>query len=73
MSILLTYIVLEGVLLYTLNKVKITEQRLIHQWKIGNVSYNDILVLKHHKKYFVRKLNRNIQFGNHPGLFKKDD
>jgi hypothetical protein len=73
MSLLLTYFVLQGVIIYSLNKVKLTEQQLLCQWKRGNVSYTDILVLKHHKKYLLRKLNKKIKFGSHPGLFKKDD
>jgi hypothetical protein len=73
MSVLLTYIVLEGIILYTLNKANLTEQQLIRRWKGGNLSYADILVLTHHKKYFLLKLNRHIRFGSHPGLFKKDD
>lgn len=73
MSLLMTYIVLQGVLLYTLNKVQLSEHQLIDRWRQGDLSYMDILVLHHHKHYILRKLDRTITIGSHPGLSKKND
>ena len=71
MGVLLTYLVVEGVLLYCLNAQKLKEQELLKKWTTGNLSYDDILVLKKSKRFLLRKLNRSVAVGADPGLSKK--
>ena len=73
MEVFLTYMVIEGVILYTLNKKRFTEQQLLRRWVNGRLSYEDIQVLKNHKTWCLKKLDRRITVGKHPGFFKKED
>jgi hypothetical protein len=66
-------LVAEGILLYTTRQLILQEMEVIQNWKSGTLSYDEIVALKKYKSYLVRKLNRKIKIGKHPGLFKKDN
>lgn len=73
MSVLLTYLVIEGILVFVVNQQKIKEHELLRRWICGELSYSEIQALSYHKKFFLKKLNKSAKIGKHPGLFKKDD
>ena len=72
MELLLTYIILEGILIYSLNKIKLTEKQLIDRWKYGDLTYEDVLALRKSRFYLLRKLNPTVKFGKLNLLKKKD-
>ena len=65
------------VTLYVLNGIAITvfryqQLKLLHKWRIGELSYDVLLACKQQKVLHVRKLNPTVKIGKYPGLFKKD-
>lgn len=73
MSVLLTYLIIEGILFFVINNQKIAEQEFLQRWRSGQMSYLEIQALTRHRKYFLKKLDKTIQVGKHPGLCKKED
>ena len=69
---IVVFLAAEGLLLYTAKEMK-REIEIIQRWKSGKLSYDQILGLQKYKAYLLRKLNRKVQIGKNPGLFKKDD
>jgi hypothetical protein len=72
MELLLTYILLEGILIYSLNKIKVTEKQVLERWKRGNLSYEDVLALRKSRYFLLRKLNKKVKIGK-TNKEKKDD
>ena len=72
MATLLTIALLEGVLIYTVNKIKVAESDVVQKWCQGDLSYEEVLLLKQYTRFLLQKVNRKISFGKHPGLFKKE-
>ena len=63
MELLLTAILLEGILMYTLNKLKLTENQILRRWKYGDLTYEDVLALRKSRYYLVSKINKDVKFG----------
>lgn len=72
MSVILTYIIIEGVLIFLLNKKKHTELEILKKWKTGKLAYEEILALRTYKDYFLNKLDKEIKIGKNPGPCKKE-
>ena len=63
MELVLTAILMEGILIYTLNKLKLTENQILFRWKYGDLTYEDVLALRKSRYYLLSKLNKQVKFG----------
>lgn len=70
METILILHILNGV---AITMIKMRQIELLQRWKEGTLSYEILLACKKRHILDVRKLNRSVQLGKHPGLFKKDD
>lgn len=73
MEIALTYIIVEGVLLFILNKQKLKEHQILQKWKLGDLTYEEVLELRHSKRFFLNRSNKNIRVAEDPEVGKKID